>query len=198
MNVASYKWIVIAWVAWMVSGCAGLPAPEVVFIEDFETSLDPWTAGSEVPQDPNDPGQPVAWSITRSSEQASSGARSARFQLDGRQGSGTIWLARSFEVEQEGTYRVHMLLDFWSPSASFNTLARTALYAGAEEPTERGDFDTSQAADLFAGWHTYAYARNVSVGPDGVAWVAFGISSVWEAELTYFIDNVIVSLVPLD
>jgi len=198
MTVKLHTWIVLSCVVLAIPSCACWPTPEVLVVEDFEEGLDGWTAGSDVPEDPNNPGHPVAWSITLSDEQASNGAHSAEFYLDGRQDDGTIWLARGFEIDREGTYHVNILMDFWSADASFNTLAKVAFYAGTAEPGEEEDFNTSQAANLAADWHTYVFGRNITVGQDGTIWIAFGISAVWETELSYFIDNVVVSLTPLD
>jgi CheY-like chemotaxis protein len=56
------------------------------FEERFEGSLDGWQQGADVPDDPVRPGQPVAWSIEVSSEQAAEG--------DGRQGGDALPLGR--------------------------------------------------------------------------------------------------------
>ena len=198
MTVRLHTWIVLSCVVLAIPSCAAWPDPEVLVVEDFEEGLEWWTTGSDVPEDPNNPGHPVAWSVTPSDEQASGGDYSAEFYLDGRQDDGTIWLAREFELDNEGTYHVNILVDFWSLDASFNTLAKVAFYAGTAEPAEEEDFDISQAANLEAGWHTYVFGRNVTVGQGETLWIAFGISAVWETELTYFFDNVVVSLTPLD
>ncbi len=166
----------------------------VPFQEGFEGALDGWRKGSDVPEDPDRPGEPVRWSIEISADQAAEGGSSARFTLDGKQDDGTIWLARPFAVEPNQTKRVQLALDLWSRSESFNTLAKVALYAGPEPPNEEADFDTSRAANQVTGWRTYQADLEVDSGAEGRIWVAFGISAVWETEMTYYVDDVRVDI----
>ncbi|MBC7334652.1 MAG: VCBS repeat-containing protein [Clostridia bacterium] len=187
---------------------AACPAPQshdegpatqpVLFREGFEAGLAGWEAGADVPQDPANPGQPVFWSIERSADQASEGASSARFTLDGKQDDGTIWLARPFEVAGDVPLRVRLTFDLWSESESFNTLAYVAAYAGPRPPTVEEDFDLSQTANQVTGWKTYTYDLRLLANPEGPVWVALGISAVWETEMTYYVDNVHVEIVPAE
>jgi hypothetical protein len=134
----------------------------------------------------------VAWSITQSDVQARTGTCSAQFDLDGKQDDGTIWLTRSFDTRGPGRYRVTMILDFWSESESFNTIAKVAFYAGTAEPAVESDFDTTQPANQSSGWQSYVSTSDVTVGQARRVWVAFGISAVWETEMTYYVDNALV------
>jgi len=181
-----------------ILGCAGgwfgLMPPQVL-IADFESE---WLVGADVPEDPNCPGRPVAWAVEFSDEQASNGTYSAMFFLDGQQGNGTIWLTRSFSAPAAGmSYNVQMQLDLWSESASDNTIAKVAFYAGAQRPQQQEDFDTSQAANQTAGWQRYTSVQQVTSGADGRFWVAFGIRAAWETEMTYFIDNLTLTFQPI-
>ena len=63
--------------------------------EDFENGFGEWTIDADVPLDPNNPGHFVGWSITRSSDIASSGLYSLKFFIDGRQDDGTIWIEKN-------------------------------------------------------------------------------------------------------
>jgi hypothetical protein len=173
------------------------PSDTVTFREGFEEGLDAWQQGSDVPEDPYQPGEPVFWTIETSPDQAASGAWSARLTIDGKQDDGTIWLMRACDVAAEGTLSVQVAFDLWSASESFNTLAQVAAYAGPQPPTAEGDFDTRQAANLVEGWRTYAYTFQVP-GDAGEVWVAVGISAVWETEMTYFIDEVGVEIAPAE
>lgn len=164
------------------------------FEEGFEGSLDGWQQGADVPDDPAHPGQPVDWSIEVSSDQAAEGTSSARFALDGKQDDGTIWLARPFSVAAGELARVHLSFELWSESESFNTLANVAAYVGAQPPGSESDFDLSQVANKVEGWVTYDYSFDVRGNAEGQAWVAVGISAVWETEMTYYLDNVQVDL----
>lgn len=162
--------------------------------EDFEAGLGNWQTGSDVPEDPNRPGQPVAWSITPSREQASEGQNSVRFVLDGVADDGTIWLVRSFDVPPDQDLLVNLAFDLWSESESFNTLAMVAAYAGPRPPEAEGDFDLSQPANLASGWRRYTYDIPTRSDPNGRVWVAVGISVVWETEVTYYVDNLQVEI----
>ena len=164
------------------------------FEEGFEGSLDGWQQGADVPDDPARPGQPVAWSIEVSSDQAAEGQSSARLTLDGKQDDGTIWLARPFSVAPGELARVYVSFELWSASESFNTLANVAAYAGAQPPAAEEDFDLSQVANVAEGWVTYDYTFEVRGSAEGQAWVSVGISAVWETEMTYYLDNVRVDL----
>ncbi len=178
-----------------LSSCP-LPEPPdggvVVDFEDgFEDGLVGWTIDADVPDDPNDPGNPVAFAIEASGDQAFEGEQSAKFYLDGRQDDGTIWLARSFRVDPNRRYRVELDFSFWSETVSdANTLAKVAMYAGVERPRREEDFNVDQAANLAAGWKQYTRTINLTSDANGRIWVAFGISAVWETEMTYFIDDV--------
>ncbi len=182
-----------------------LPAPTaappwdhpIAFVEGFEAGLGQWQQGANVPDDPDRPGQSVAWRIEQSDEQATEGASSARFTIDGRQDDGTIWLSRAIEgFEPDSTVRVTLALDLWSETESFNTLAKVAVYAGSSAPSEEGDFDASQPANLAAGWRTYEYVFDTKSSSEGTVWVALGISAVWETEMTYYVDNVAGEIAP--
>jgi hypothetical protein len=164
--------------------------------EGFESGLGDWERGADVPQDGDRPNQTVEWSIERSNEQAKGGRASARFFLDGKHDDGTIWLTRSFEVSANQEYAARITLDLWSPSESFNTLAKVAAYTGPRQPMEEGDLNTSQPADQAAGWKRYEYQMNTRSDGQGRLWVAFGISVVWETKVTYFIDDVRIEIKP--
>lgn len=179
------------------------PAPTptgqpISFEERFEETLDRWQQGSDVPDDPDRPGQPVRWSIEVSPEQAAEGGSSARFTLDGKMDDGTIWLARVFDVAPDSVLQIRLTFDLWSASESFNTLAKVMAYAGSRPPAAEEDFDGSQAANLAEGWRTYEYTFRVRSGAEGQVWVALGISAVWETEMTYYADNVRVDIAPAE
>jgi hypothetical protein len=168
----------------------------IPFRESFESGLGSWEKGADVPDDPNRPGQKVAWSIVTSTEQAAQGTHSAQFSLDGRQDDGTIWLMRAFRVPADKPYIVELSFLLWSESESFNTLAMAAAYAGAHRPEREADFDVEQAANQAAGWKAYTYRFTTRSDAAGTLWMAFGISVVWETEVAYYIDDVSVQIRP--
>jgi hypothetical protein len=175
-----------------------LPVDEgpVVFADSFENGLDAWAMGWYLPEDPNNPGQPVAWSIEQANGPASDGQYSARFFLDGRQDDGTIWLVRDFDVTPGNPYQVILQFDLWSESESANALAMVAGYAGGKEPDEEADFHADMAANLIAGWKTYTFILDTTATSNGLIRVAYGISAVWETEMTYYIDDVRIQITP--
>jgi hypothetical protein len=63
--------------------------------EDFENGFGEWAIDADVPPDPNNPGHFVEWSITRSTDVASSGQYSLKFFIDGRQDDGAIWIEKN-------------------------------------------------------------------------------------------------------
>jgi hypothetical protein len=179
-------------------GCApseSVDVQPIQFQDGFEQGLLNWTIDKDLPKDPNT-GQPVAAEIAASDEQAFQGNMSARLYLDGRQDDGTIWLQRKFNVVRRHRYDVHLSFAFWSESESFNLISRVAAYAGANRPRREEDFDLSQAANLAAGWRQYSYTFPVTSDGNGEIWTAMGMSAVWETEMTYYIDDVRVQILP--
>jgi len=170
------------------------PDLPIVILEGFESGLAGWQPGADVPEDPSNPGQPVAWTIETSDEQASEGRESAKFTLDGSQDDGTIWLARELAVPPDSDLTVTLSLQLWSASESFNTLANVAAYAGPQPPQVEEDFDTSRAANLAEGWRRYDFSFPVRSDAQGRVWVAAGISVVWETEVTYFLDDLQITI----
>lgn len=161
----------------------------VIFYEDFENGLDRWKQRADVPEDPNHPKRQVEWHIKTSKREVQSGAYSAEFYLDGSQDDGTIWLARSFLVPTEKPVVAHLYFWLWSPDESFNQLADVVAYAGTKLPVIEDDFSDRQPANQEKGWKQYHYRITVPKH-DGTVWVALGISATYEAQLTYYIDNV--------
>lgn len=195
--------VVIAGMGLLMAGdCPFVLFPEpddpVTYRDGFEDGLDDWTKGADVPDDPNNPGQKVAWAITRSTTQASEGEASAKFTLDGRQDDGTIWLRRSFAASPLQDYTAIVDFRLWSESESFNLIARPAVYVGNAAPTMEEQFDLSQAANLEPGWRRYIYEDlEVSTGLDGRVHVAVGLSVFFETEITYYIDDVRIEIEPV-
>lgn len=162
--------------------------------ESFEAGLNDWEIGSDVPDDPDRPGQSVLWSIEISKEQVAEGETSARFFLDGKQDDGTIWLARPFNVPANKDFTVNLSFEVWSETESSNTLAKVAAYAGTRRPVGEGDFNLEQPANQVAGWKQYTYSVNARSDETGQLWVALGISVIWETEVTYYFDDVLVEI----
>jgi hypothetical protein len=183
---------VLALLACALAACGGGSGggdPDPFLADGFEAGLGAWAKGADVPLDPNNPPEFVAWSIEASTEQASEGTTSARYDLDGTQDDGTIWLVRALDVGA-GAHVVTLSFDLWSESESFNQIAKVAAYVGADPPAVEADFDTTEAANLADGWVRYEYEVPVTAGPDGLVRVAMGISAVFESVMTYYVDDV--------
>lgn len=199
----------------VLSGCLSIDddAPETVgFADGFEEGFTGWTRDSDVPEDPNNPGNPVAWMITRSTERAAAGSASLRYYLDGRQDDGTIWIVQGISVEAGHAYDVSMRTDAWSASESFNTIAHLVMYAGPGRPSSEGSFpepgtNSSDAGvtdngglreplNQAEGWIPYAFSWKTPELETETIYIAVGISAVWETEMTYFVDDVKLSATP--
>lgn len=164
-----------------------------MFRDSFETGLDGWQTGADVPEDGERPA-PVAWSIEVSAQQPSDGQSSVKFFLDGKHDDGTIWLARPFNVPVNSDLVVRLHFDAWSAAESFNTTGKVAAYAGSRKPKQEGDFDLSQALNQTAGWKRYSYSMDAQSGDNGQLWVAVGVTAVWETELTYYFDSLLLEI----
>lgn len=162
------------------------------YFESFENGFGRWVVDADVPEDPNNPGQPVDWHISRTSSIAHSGQNSLEFFIDGQQDDGTIWI----ETKIEAVKRSHVRVSFWlySQQESFNTLAAVCAYIGFKNPEAEADFYVIGAANEVAGWKRYEYSIVLDSSSSGELWVAVGISVRWETYLTYYVDSVEVNV----
>jgi hypothetical protein len=164
------------------------------FADDFEVGLSNWEIGAEVPEDPNNPGHSVDWTIERSLNRSASGTYSVRLAIDGTQDDGAIWISHKLSLEPESQKTVNVTFQLWSPSESFNTIAAVVAYVGVLEPKAEEDFQVVGSADQAEGWRTYSYSTDLKVNEDGAAYVAFGIAVRWETTMEYFVDDAIVTI----
>jgi hypothetical protein len=63
-----------------------------------------------------------------------------------------------------------------------------------QEPRTEEDFAVVGNANEVEGWKRYSYKANINVGSGEEMWVALGLSVRWETYMTYYIDNVEVSI----
>ncbi len=80
----------------------------MTYSESFENGFGKWIVDADVPEDPNNPGQPVEWHISRTSNVPHSGQNSLEFFIDGQQDDGTIWI----ETRIEAGKRSHVKVSF--------------------------------------------------------------------------------------
>lgn len=161
--------------------------------ESFEEDFGEWTASSDVPLDPNNPGSSVQWHVQRSSSVSNFGGNySAEFFIDGRQDDGTIWLERKISLKPNTQVRFTLSFWFYSDQESFNTLAAIVAYAGTAKPVVEEDFTVVGTGNEVAGWKNYAFNPTVSTDSSGEVHVALGISVRWETPMTYYIDEILI------
>lgn len=165
------------------------------FKEDFENGFGEWVVDAEVPFDPNKPGNYVEWNITRSTDVASSGQYSLKLFIDGRQDDGTIWIERKIPIKKGIRIRVSMSFDFYSEYESqANTIAVICAYVGLRNPTSEEHFTVIGNANEVEGWKRYDYTIDIDTSSNEAIWVALGISVRWETYMTYYIDNIEVTI----
>lgn len=158
--------------------------------EGFENGLEEWAADADVPQDPNNPGQPVEWHINRTAKVSHSGQYSLELSIDGRQDDGTIWIERKIAVPRNVRINVNISFDFYSERESFNTVAAICAYAGIRNPEAEESFSVIGPANEVAGWKRYSLTASIDTGSSEEIWVALGISVRWETYMTYYVDAV--------
>jgi len=165
------------------------PNPQIIQ-EDFENGFGEWVADADVPLDPNNPGHPVEWHITRVTSVTHSGQYSLEFFIDGGQDDGTIWIERKINVKKNSQIQVKVSFEFYSEQESFNTIAAVCAYAGIRNPEVEEDLAVLGPANEVAGWKNYTYRTNLSSDSSEEVWVALGITVRWETYMTYYIDDV--------
>lgn len=191
------------------AGCLGGSSRDRQLTDGFETDLQEWETDADVPDDPNNPGHPVDWSITRSTERAATGDASVKYVLDGRQDDGTIWIVRTISIDPDRQYLTDVSAQAWSQSESFNTIAHLVMYLGPDRPSSEqsfpGPMENSTGTDWPAGglreplnrrtgWDEYAFTWETPRLDTDTLYFAIGISAVWETEMTYFVDDVVVNI----
>ncbi len=146
-------------------------------------TFDPWTVGTDLPVDVAT-GLDVGAGAGVYSGLASDGHYALSLSIDGRHDDGTVWVQQAADLSNVET----ISLSVFSPTESFNTLSKVAVYAGPDprRPLMEADFDTTRAVEDHAGWTTYEYP--VDYDRKGV--VAVGISVVWETYVRRLLDDV--------
>lgn len=92
----------------------------------FEDGLDGWDVGQDLPEDPNNPGQPVDAAVRATTDRANTGASSVEMRIDGSADDGTVWVAQGADFAGAERLAVHC----YSPEQTFNLLAELAVYTG--------------------------------------------------------------------
>jgi len=169
------------------------PTP-LVYTESFENDFGGWIADADVPLDPNNPGHPVDWNVSRVTPLAYSGECSMELYIDGRQDDGIVWIEKKIPAKNETQIHVTVSFEFCSEQESFNTIAEVCAYIGVSDPEVEDDFVVLGSANEVAGWKEYAHTTNLHIGSSNEVWVAIGITVRWETEMTYNIDALKVTI----
>jgi len=122
---------------------------------------------------------------------------------EGDHDDGTAWATT--ELEPVDASRFSVTVQAWSESESFNHLRDLVAYLGPQKPSDEGSFpgpgDTSTGVDgaefgglreplhLAEGWREYSFEWTPGTVPDRLAF-AVGVSVVWEADATHYVDDV--------
>ena len=166
----------------------------ISYNESFEQGFGGWIKDADVPLDPNNPGHPVAWNVSRVASRANSGQYSVEMSIDGRQDDGTVWIEKKISVRNNSQIQVKISFEFYSKEESFNVIAGVCAYAGIPNPEAEAQFTVIGNANEFAGWKHYIYTTTLLTGSSGEMWVAVGITVRWETEMTYNLDDVAIMI----
>jgi hypothetical protein len=150
----------------------------------FESALDGWTIGKDLPEKPGESDEPVDSDVEVVTTQASDGESGLQISIDGSADDGTVWVQQEVDLSEVSTLKV----DGYSEQNSFNTVLQVATYAG---PVPDGglvekDFDRSNSLWDHEGWKTYEY----DVDHDGQGLVAVGLNIIWETGAAGVLDTV--------
>ncbi|MCW3981749.1 MAG: hypothetical protein NWE81_01335 [Candidatus Bathyarchaeota archaeon] len=165
----------------------------MVYGDGFEEDFGGWAKDAHVPLDPNNPGHPVAWDVTRVTSPFHSGGYSLALYIDGRQDDGTVWIERPLAVKNNSQVHIEISFQLYSEAESFNLIASACAYAGTADPEIEEDFTVLGAANQVAGWKRYTYRPTIQAESTKI-WVALGITVAWETAMTYNIDDVRVAI----
>ena len=164
----------------------------VEIIDGFTLGLGDWEKDKDLPMDPNNPGNEVAWNITHFQDLTNPSNGVVRLYIDGSQDDGTIWIEQEFELQSNREYNGTLSFMLYSESESFNQLAVVVGFIGPKDPETEEDFEVLGPANQVEGWYIYSHNVVFSTGSDGSAWIACGISATWETEMIYLIDDVLI------
>ena len=150
----------------------------------FESTLEGWTVGKDLPEDPNGSGEPVDSEVKVTTQEAADGENGLHIFLDGSADDGTIWVQQEADLSEVSTLKV----DGYSQQKSFNEILQVSAYTGPvpEDGLVERQFDRSNQLSDHEGWKTYEY----DIDHDGQGLVAVGFNIVWETGAVGILDNV--------
>ena len=192
------KWLYLLVIVVLLafSGCAKLDTPtSVPYQSSFEDSMNGWVAKGTDLDNP-----PVEWSIERSQELASDGEAAIRLYLNNINDAGKIWVERSFDVEPNSEYQVHLEYDF--ASADWGDMNLWAIITGIVPKLPKAkdgliyQEDTGNNARPEDGfvWLHKSYDFAMKSDQEGKLYIMIGVWGTWETARTYYLDNVNVTI----
>ena len=185
-----------------VAGCLGAQRTGPVLQESFETGLSDWETAGNI--DPEEPPSTFEWRIDRSQARAHKGDWSLEIFTEGDHDDGTAWVMTDFQTPAD-ILSFEGSVQAWSPSESFNTLRHLVVYLGPNRPREEGSFlgpgenssgtpgarigGLREPLHLAEGWREYTFEWQPATVPNTL-YFAVGISVVWEADATHYVDSI--------
>jgi hypothetical protein len=154
----------------------------------FESGLDGWTVGKDLPPKPGEETGTVDHDVTTTTDapvDAADGEAMLQFTLSGAADDGTLWVEQGVDFGDVET----VALDVYSRQASFNEIGQIAFFAGRKpgEGLAEEHFDREHPTENHEGWKTFRYDVSELSGA-GV--VAVGLNIVWETEIVRLYDDV--------
>ena len=187
-----------------LGGCLDAPRRSALLSDGFERGLKGWTTHAHI--GPEEPLSAFDRRIERSREHAATGEWSLELFTEGDHDDGTAWATTELDPGDASSFDVSVRA--WSPSESFNTLRNLVVYLGPEEPTTEADFPDPGANStavpdapfgglreplhLAEGWREYTFGWDPET-PSESLFFAVGVSVVWEADATHYVDDVVVT-----
>jgi hypothetical protein len=158
-------------------------------IENFETDLSQWQIGTDLPEDPNNHGNPVFANVSVNSSIAHTGSQSVKFEIDGSADDGTIWLYKNISVKN-GIYLVRLSVYVKDTISLGNHRKYLPLFIGVKYPQKETDFHR-KLLDLYNGWRKITYRNIIRVKENKII-IAFGLSVVYEVYVKCHMDDLII------
>lgn len=155
------------------------------YTESFEQGFGGW--------EPRSDGLAPKWSVTRSTDRPFHGLWGLRYDIDGTQDDGTVWVQRRFPVTAT-TKTVELRFWMWSDREAVAGNWKIVAYIGAKQPVGEGDFATLGETNRWKGWREFVYRVPLSNSSSFGVTVAFGLSVLWEVTRTDYFDLTTVTI----
>lgn len=188
-----------------VAGCLG-GSNGPVFEEGFEAGLGDWEGGGAI--GPEVEIEEFEWELGVSETESVSGERSLRIWNEGDYDDGVTWGVHPVSVGSGRAYDVTVTAQFWSASASFNTLRDAVMRLGPEPPGVEEDFphpgvNTTGLGEtpygglreplwLADGWREYRFEWTTPELSTDTLYIALGHAVIWEGDATHYVDDIAV------